>query len=849
MPWRHFKTKKFLYDLVPVLFALVVALLYFLSVVPNTRPFWQKYLLAVLGLLILDRIVITWYARHKIMPPIIAYKRGKRAGRVFTRAELEEFYREFAAHVPRSQIMTSVAWVIAATALATISYLWIQRSWIVFFGILFTGIIAAAISLGFAYFLLKSQIRPLIEEVAASLDRLPDVSDARFSFILKIGASVIGIALVAFLSFGVMVYSRLSTELDRFALQSGAKAAQELAQRLRRSPEAQWGEVLKASANPLWVVVPVDASGRVLEAQASGSYSSRALESALQQLSGPPADHEFLTTYGRVRLIPAGSQRYLALLANEGYLSGVVKNLSLAGIIFLIATLVVFSGYILWLGRDTARTLSETAAFNKRLAAGDLTRVPAIWSDDELGAMADDLRSTFQGLGKLVREVAGASAAVDEEVAQTLGVTEGLRHHVTSQAASAERTTQSMRVMEEGMRRVSTAMTQVANSTQEVSSAILQMQASVEEIARNADVLIHSVEKTASSSNEILATAEEVKGATDQLYSGSQEAVSFLNELDASLEETRRNAASLSETAGRVTRDAEAGFTAVAAVEEQILRTRKASEQGRSTLEELLRSIERIGRIVDLIQDVTEQTNLLSLNASIIAAGAGEYGKPFAVVATQIRELSARTAGNAKEIRTVIRSLTESGGEMAGSMDRTFQVVEGSAELSQMAGKALKTILESASSQEENSRRIASATEELAHGGQSANRAMHQIFEMIQGIARATQEQAQSTRYLNEEAEKVREVARQLRNATDEQAKGSRVISEAVTRIMDDSRQTNQAVQLQTQEVSGIYEAMTQVAGTAQAIERAFSQLMEAFSRLQKSSALLRQEVQSFKTV
>jgi heme exporter protein C len=204
MPWLKFKTKKFLYDLVPVLFALVVAILYFLSVVPNTRPFWQKYVLTVLGLLILDRIIITWYARHRIMPSIIAYKRGKRAGRVFTRAELEEFYRDFAAHVPKSQIMTSVSWVIAATALATISYLWIQRSWIVFFGILFTGIIAAAISLGFAYFLLKSQIRPLIEEVAASLDRLPDVSDARLSFILKIGASVIGIALVAFLSFGVV---------------------------------------------------------------------------------------------------------------------------------------------------------------------------------------------------------------------------------------------------------------------------------------------------------------------------------------------------------------------------------------------------------------------------------------------------------------------------------------------------------------------------------------------------------------------------------------------------------------------------------------------------------------------
>jgi methyl-accepting chemotaxis protein len=374
------------------------------------------------------------------------------------------------------------------------------------------------------------------------------------------------------------------------------------------------------------------------------------------------------------------------------------------------------------------------------------------------------------------------------------------------------------------------------------------MQASVEEIARNADVLTQSVEKTASSSTEISSSAGEVKGATDRLHDSAQEAVSFLTEQDAALEETRRGAGGLSETSSQVTRDAEAGFSAVVAVEEEILRTKRASEQSRSALAELNSSIERIGRIVDVIQDVTEQTNLLSLNASIIAAGAGEHGKPFAVVATQIRELSARTAGNAKEIRTVIRSLTSSGDEMASSMERTFEVVSRSADLSRSAGEALRTILESASSQEEMCKRIAAATDELAHGGQSANRAMHQIFEMVEGIAKAVQEQASSTRYLNEEAERVREVARQVKNATDEQAKGARVIGDAVRRISEDSRQTKQAAQNQAEEAKAISESARQVAETAQAIEVAFSDLMETASHLQKSADGLKREVRVFRT-
>jgi methyl-accepting chemotaxis protein len=465
-----------------------------------------------------------------------------------------------------------------------------------------------------------------------------------------------------------------------------------------------------------------------------------------------------------------------------------------------------------------------------------------------MGNVADNLRKTFQSLNRMTRELVAASGAVDGEVSKTAGVTDNLHKEVASQTYFADQTTQSVKSMEQGMQRVSKAMEQVANATQEVSSTILQMQASVEEIARNSDVLMESVEKTVSSSNEIAASSSEVKGATDKLHQSSQEAVSFLAELDASLEETRRNAKSLSEASTRMTQDAETGFNSVAAVEEEIMRTSKATEDSRNTLQELVVSIEKIGRIVGVIQDVTEQTNLLSLNASIIAAGAGEYGKSFAVVATQIRELSARTAGNAKEIRTLIHTLTQGGSEMASSMEKTFTVVGRSADLSREAGAALRTILESASSQEEMNKRIASATEELAHGGQSANRAMHRIFEMIEGISRATKDQVASTQYLNDEAERVRDVALQLKNATEEQAKGTRVISEAVTHIMEDSHQANQAVNAQTKESSAIYDAMKQIAATAQSVEEAFGELTEASAHLQRSAALLRQEIRAFKT-
>ena len=842
------KHKRFLADFVPIVVALVVVLAFFLVVVPNSGPYWLKYLIAAAVFFVITRVPEYLYFKNKLTPPIAEYRRKRREGRTFSRAELTRYYEAFAAHVPQSQHLAIWLWMVAIVGLSFTSYFWIQHSWVAVIGVVFCGLIAMAIHMSFSYFLVKRLIRPLIEEVADRLEVLPDVSRYRLALSYKIAFSVMGFATLALAAFGVVIYMRLSLALSDITLVSAVPHGQAVCAELKQLPEPRWAEILAGQKDQLWTMVVTDKRGEPVPGLSSQAFDASALPESLDPAK-PPTEGQVQTTLrGSVRLFPISGDRVLILMANSDVVNAIMWRTSLVGLVFLLVTLVIFGSYVFWLGRDIGRTLYRTAQANERLAKGDLTKLPSVWSDDELGSMADDLRKSFQGLVRMTRAVVDASGVVEAEVARTVSVTEDIHKQVSSQADSAEKTTGSVKVMEERLMAIFISMEQVARSTQDVSSAILQMQASVEEIARNAEVLTQSVEKTASSSTQISASAVEVKSSTDRLHVSAQEAVSFLTQQDAALDETRRSAGALSEASTRVTQDAEAGFSSVAAVEEEILRTKSASEKSRAALSDLSASIEKIGRIVDVIQDVTEQTNLLSLNASIIAAGAGEHGKPFAVVATQIRELSARTAGNAKEIRSVIRSLTNSGEEMATSMDHTFQVVERSTDLSRAAGDALRTILESASTQEEMCKRIAAATDELAHGGQSANRAMHQIFEMVEGIAKAVQEQAASTRFLNEEAERVREVARQLKNATDEQARGARVIGDAVRRIMDDSRQTTQAAQTQTQEAKAISDSMQQVSETAQSIEEAFTELMAAANRLSSSAESLREGIRAFKT-
>lgn len=847
MQWR-FLHSRLAADILPILLGVAVAIFYFMAVMPGAREQLGKYLATALVVFLLSRIPNVWYSRKVLLPPIKRYRRGKREGKVFSKTELAGFYRDFTAHVSLAQLLALKVWAGSVIFFAFVQYFWIEASWVSVVGILFTGLISSSLSLAFAYFLLKRLTGPLVEEVGAQLEVLPDVSSARATFFFKAGISVMAMTVLAFMAFGVVVYSLLASSLDEYALRTGAGDAKLLAGQLRQASPPDWKGLLDAKASPQYTFAVLDAQGNALSNLANGPYDAKILRGVLKGRAEVEAGDKVIALRREVGLYPIGQGRTLALVANPDSVNQLMSRMIGGGLLFLFITLTIQGLYVLYLSRDSAHTLKRAVESNQRLAAGDLTRIPCIWSDDEMGTLTDNLRMAFQGLARMTREIARASEGVDEEVTRTVGITESLHQEVSTQTASADRTTQSLKAMEEGMRRVSRAMEQVATATQEVSSTILQMQASVEEIARNSDVLIQSVEKTVSSSNEITASAGSVRASTERLYQSGQEAVSFFAELDASLEETRRNARSLSETSTRVTLDAETGFSAVAAVEDEILRTTRATEESRATLSELTASIERIGRAVDLIQDVTEQTNLLSLNASIIAAGAGEHGKSFAVVATQIRELSSRTAGNAKEIRGVIRSLTHGGDEMASSMGRTFQVVERSAELSRAAGDALRTILESAAGQEEMSKRIASATEELAHGGQSANRAMHSIFEMMEGISNATRDQVSSAQYLNQEAERVRDVALQLKNATEEQAKGTGVISQAITQIMEDSRQTTQAVLLQTQETGAIYDAMREVSATAQSIENAFKELAQAADHLRSSASMLRQEIRSFRT-
>ncbi len=846
MTRRRVKLPSWVLETVPVLVGVSLSFIYFLSVLPAAKPLIWRYVITAVIMAVFFRIPGNWYYKTRLLPAVAAYKKARRSGAVLGRAELVKAYRSFASLVPRAQIASLILWICSVTLLLAADQIWLVGTFLSAVALIFTFLIIVVISLAISYFMATSRVRPLLEEIQELLPEVPDVGRWRVSFRNKVVVTLIGVSVLAFMAFGALVYGRMRSGVEEMALTEGAERAKEISAELRQSPREQWPGLLSRATSSLWVLAVVDAEAKPIAESMKGEMPQGAVEWLKRSSFKVNENATFQTPAGGLRVFPLPKDAWLLAAANPGALGQLTGKFVRAGLLFLVATLIGLGWYMFALGADLARSVKRLSAFSGRLASGELRGVVPVWSDDELGDVSDHLRATFHALRRMVGEAQRSASIVEGEVTSTAAAAVSFQGEVARQSEAVFETGRSARSVEEGIRAIGAAMETISAATQDVSSAVLETQASVEEIAGHAQTLSASVEKTAASINEIAASAEEVEGSCSTLQEATRDAVSFFSELDAAVEETQRNASGLLDSAQKVTSDAEEGRTSVSAVEDEVLRSRTAQEESRRAFARLQSSMERIGRIVDVIQDVTEQTNLLALNASIIAAGAGEHGRAFGVVATQVRELSGRTAGHAKDIRGVIRSLIESGREMEGAMGRTAGAVEQSAHLSRRAADALRTILESAASQEEKSQRIASATEELARGGQSASRNVQNIFEMTEGIARATVEQAKATRLLTDEAERVRAVAMTLTNATQEQARGARLISEAVSRMTSDSGQVAIAIQAQGQGAEAITNAMAQLSQTAASMESAALALREASFRLKSGSTALSGEIRRF---
>ncbi|RTY73033.1 methyl-accepting chemotaxis protein [Pseudomonas veronii] len=264
--------------------------------------------------------------------------------------------------------------------------------------------------------------------------------------------------------------------------------------------------------------------------------------------------------------------------------------------------------------------------------------------------------------------------------------------------------------------------------------------------------LRQTIQHIAGSATQLASAAEELSAVTEEASKGLQQqnneidqAATAVNEMTAAVEEVARNAVSTSEASTQSNQAAREGRDRVVETVGAI-QTMTQDVQNTSLLIEGLATQGRdIGKVLDVIRAIAEQTNLLALNAAIEAARAGEAGRGFAVVADEVRALAHRTAQSTQEIEKMVAGIQNGTGEAVQSMQQSNQRTHNTLEMARAAGAALEQITQSISLINERNLVIASASEEQAQVSREVDRNLVNIRDLAtQSAAGANQTSAAS---------------------------------------------------------------------------------------------------------
>jgi methyl-accepting chemotaxis protein len=269
---------------------------------------------------------------------------------------------------------------------------------------------------------------------------------------------------------------------------------------------------------------------------------------------------------------------------------------------------------------------------------------------------------------------------------------------------------------------------------------------SVNEINNMIKKVNEVIDAAASASSQISSSSEELAAGANEQSSQTLEVASAIEQMTKTILETTQNSGKTAESAknagtvavegGKIVNETILGMDSVAEI------VRKSAE----TVQQLGKSSYQIGDIIQVIDDIADQTNLLALNAAIEAARAGEQGRGFAVVADEVRKLAERTTKATKEIASMIKQIQKDTDGAVLSIVKGTEEVEKGKLLADRAGKSLEQIIISARELEDMSMQVAAASEE-----QSAT--AEQISKNIDGINNVSRQSAEGVHQMAKAAE------------------------------------------------------------------------------------------------
>lgn len=477
--------------------------------------------------------------------------------------------------------------------------------------------------------------------------------------------------------------------------------------------------------------------------------------------------------------------------------------------------------------RALTQPVGELTRTAELLARGDLGATVPAPTDDELGELTSAAAVMALALRDLVADVRGAMGEVRSSAAGVVDVGGRVRDAAALQRSGVGHATNAMQQASASVRAVDREVRVLASFAASASTATTEMTASLEELERVAGELDRAVSEASHDVEGIARATETTRAGLEELDRAARTTSDGLSTSTHRVARMERDAAAGEELAGAAARDAAAGLALAAEAEAGITALRATVHEAHRRVGALGKRGTDISAIVEFIADVANRTNLLALNASIIAAQAGDSGRAFAVVAEEIRDLASQIASSTSSIGNIVQgvqeevaatserivsgdALAERGLLLARGVREALEQIERSAVQASQHAAAIGEAVGAQAGATRHVRDLAGRVDELARGFGGGVQALAdaglrlralggQVASLTSRVGAALAEQASAGRQQLLALGELEKVLERLGRAVEEHGTGTGHVLEELTRLSS-AASANQAI---VEELSG----------------------------------------------
>ncbi|MBD3307050.1 HAMP domain-containing protein [candidate division KSB3 bacterium] len=451
--------------------------------------------------------------------------------------------------------------------------------------------------------------------------------------------------------------------------------------------------------------------------------------------------------------------------------------------------------------------------------------------NNEIGQMAQAFSDMSQGLRRRASTIITNLVSTSTAVNTTADMISDQMHEVLddmgTQSSSMNDTTGAVEAITQFIKMVDHDTNELQAAAEEMLSSIHEIRANIEEVATSTDYLTTNVHQIASSVEQATDSVRNMSDHTEQFLTITQSTSKAVHHIDESLREVSQNAVQSEQVARETQEIAVDGQAAVDAAINGILDLKEAVSTTAHIIQEVNSWGEQMSSILDIVNEITEQTSLLALNASIISAQAGEHGRGFAVVAEEIKDLATRTKDSTKEMSTLIHALQVKTEEGVDSISTGIQKADHGVQLVSVVKDGFAQIIESATRSSTMAADTAQVLQQTTQNSQRISASMAQIDEMVSQIRTAIQRQKKDTATVVTSVENIRSMAAQVNRAVTEQKTASGQIATSMEHVTD--RIGN--ISTQTQTLKDSADQIVSTLHTIEAITQKISQNTTTISR------------------